>query len=229
MTTDAGDKGQLIAVAIGASAGGVEALEAFFDHMDDHCGAAFLVAMHLSPGHESHLTEILRRHTALPVRTASQGMALEPGMVFVLPPGQAMTVEDGIVQLQPTPRGHRLAKAIDQLFGSVACNFGDRAMGVVLSGTGSDGALGARAIKERGGITLAQGADGSAPMFSGMPESAVAARAIDLQLPVEAIGPKLCEIIGSLRRSASPEAVAAKATAALRQRICELLEAAGRA
>ncbi|MEO8747300.1 MAG: chemotaxis protein CheB, partial [Rhodanobacter sp.] len=188
-----------VVVGIGASAGGVEALSLFFDSERGGSGAAFVVLMHLSGDRPSHLPDILARHTGMPVLKIEDGMALEPDKVYVMPPGVLLTIDDGHLRLRKPDITDRVPTVIDRFFNSLAEQYGHCAIGIVLSGTGADGALGLKAIKERGGLTLAQGEDGTAPLFAGMPESAVAVGAIDLQLSVEEMGPRLASAIADMQ------------------------------
>ena len=193
-----------VVVGVGASAGGVEALGAFLDKEQGGSRAAFLVAMHLAPQRQSHLSEILARHTRMRVVQAEDGMLLAPDSVYVLPPGMVMTVNEHTLRVLPTPPSERGPTVIDRMFNSMAEVFGERAIGVVLSGTGDDGALGLKAIKESGGLTIAQIEDGITPLFSGMPQSAIAAGAIDVQLSVADMGGRLDAAIRTLGGQPSP-------------------------
>src|SRR5262245_22683884 len=149
-------------VGIGASAGGVEALEGFFRPMPADTGMAFVAVTHMPRGHETTLPEILSRYTNMPVTNARNGEEIQPNHVYVCPSDHVVTVKQGRLMLEA--RGSDVQrKPIDVFLGSLAEERGDRAIGVVLSGGGSDGALGIKAIKERGGLTLAQGSDGSGP------------------------------------------------------------------
>ncbi|HEX6014549.1 MAG TPA: chemotaxis protein CheB [Geminicoccaceae bacterium] len=183
-------------VGIGASAGGVEALQAFFRAVPEPpLGMAFVVVTHLGPGHESALPAILRGCTGMPVMPARDGEAVEAAHVYVLPNDAAMTMASGrLVLRRPPAGGRRERQPIDVFFASLAEDLGERAVGVVLSGGGSDGTLGLKAIKERGGLTLAQGVDGTAPRYPDMPASAVAGGSVDLVLPVEEMASRLAEI-----------------------------------
>jgi two-component system CheB/CheR fusion protein len=175
-------------VGIGASAGGIEAFRGFFDNMAPNSGFCFVVILHLAPDRRSLLTEILARWTAMPVITAEDGMVLGPDEVFVIPPGRVASIENGALHLREAAPEERLrTTAIDVFFDSLAAAFTTYAIGIVLSGTGHDGALGLKAIREAGGMTLAQGPNGSAPFYAGMPDSAVATGAVDLVIPVEAM------------------------------------------
>ena len=188
----------LTIVGVGASAGGIEALEQFFASPCLAANVAFIVATHMMADKPSALTQILSRHTALSVEQAVHGTLVSAGSVYVLQPGQVVSLRDGRLQVETVPPGQRVHNVIDLLLGSIASDRDNRAVGVVLSGTGTDGALGCRAIRERGGLTIAQVGDGSAVQFSGMPSSAVAARAIDLQLPVNAMMDRISYYADSL-------------------------------
>ena len=165
-------------VGLGASAGGLEPLEQFLSHVPVPSGLAYIVVQHLDPTHKAMLTELLQRATLMPVREVTASMRVEPNAVYVIPPNTELTVKGGLLRLaEPSePRGMRLP--IDVLFCSLAGDQGDRAIGVVLSGMGSDGTLGLQAIKTQGGLTLAQ--EPSSAQFDSMPKSAIAAGAADV-------------------------------------------------
>jgi two-component system CheB/CheR fusion protein len=176
-------------VAIGASAGGLEALEALFDHLAPNTGAAFVVITHLSPDFKSIMDELLGRRTAMPVHVVEDGEPLEANRVYVIPPGKDMIVQAGRLFLTDR-QGHGAPSApIDLFFGSLARAFGRRATGVILSGTGADGARGARALREAGGYVVAQSLDSA--RFDGMPRAAQESGAVDAMLAPEAIGPAI--------------------------------------
>ena len=179
--------GDFSIVGIGASAGGVEALEQFFRAVPADNGMAFAVVTHLSPDHESMLPEILSRATTMPVVQASDGQSVEAEHVYVLPANAILTIRDGRLRLRRTgPDNHERAP-IDLFFTSLAQDQAEHAIGIVLSGGGSDGTRGLKAIKENGGLTVAQGANATRPRFAEMPSSAVAGGFVDLLLPVEEI------------------------------------------
>ena len=158
-------------VGLGASAGGLEAFEQFFRSVPSDPGAAFVLVSHLDPSHESILTEILQRITALPVVEAQDQLVVKADHIYVIPPNRDMTIFHGALQLSvpEAPRGQRMP--IDAFFRSLAEDQGERAMGVVLSGTGSDGTLGLRAILGAGGVTFVQ--DPGTAKYDGMPTSAI--------------------------------------------------------
>lgn len=213
-------------VGIGASAGGVEALSVFFDHEPGGTGAAFLVVMHLSRERPSHLPDILARHTGMPVLKAEHHMRIQPEHIYVMPPGVFMTVADKRLQLAESAIAERVPSVIDRFFNSLAQHYGDHAIGIVLSGTGADGALGLKSIKERGGLTIAQGEDGTVPMFDGMPRSAIATGVIDLQISVEDMGPRLYSSIRDMvKGDQATEQFDSQRAERLRLEIAELLQA----
>ena len=210
-------------VGIGASAGGVEALRGFFQHMPPAGGLGFIVMLHLSPDRASMLAEVLGRWTAMPVAQATDGVTVAADHVYVIPPNMLMTIEAGQLHLRAPVTPMRENAPIDIFFASLAADQGARAIGIVLSGTGSDGALGLKAIKECGGVALAQGGDGSGPQYSGMPASAIATGAVDLILPVDAMPQRILQLDA---RPEPPEAAPVPAEAqiaAARPDICAIL------
>jgi two-component system CheB/CheR fusion protein len=181
-------------VGIGASAGGVEALTDFFAHVPAHPRMAYLVVLHLLPGHVSRLPEIIGRVTKMPVVQATDGAVIETEHVYVIPPDSLLSVSDGRLRVRaPSVPGHS-NMPIDFLLSSMAAEIGSRAIGVVLSGVGSDGALGLKAIKQADGFAVAQGSNGSRPRHSEMPDAAIAATAVDLVLPVEHMAERIANL-----------------------------------
>ncbi len=168
-------------LGIGASAGGLEPLEQFVAQVPAQSHIAYVVVQHLDPNHETLLTDLLQRVTSMRVREVTQGMAIEPDCVYVIPPNTELSVVDGVLHLAPPmePRGMRLP--IDVLFSSLASTQGERAIGVVLSGMGSDGTLGLQAIKTVGGLTGVQQPDTA--QFDAMPKSAIKADCVDIIAP----------------------------------------------
>jgi len=159
-------------------------------------GMSFALVTHLARGHVSSLVEILSRYTPMPVKTATDGATLEPNELYVCPPDHIMTMVDGKLRLQ-LRADEAQRKPIDVFLSSLAEARGPAAIGILLSGGGSDGTLGIKAIKERGGLTLAQGGDGAGPLQTGMPDTAIAAGVIDLVLPVEQMASRLAEYAGN--------------------------------
>jgi two-component system, chemotaxis family, CheB/CheR fusion protein len=183
----------LFIVGVGASAGGVTALERLFRAMPADCGAAFVVVTHIGAHRETLLTEILARHSTMPVVNASHGQRMEPNHVYVLPSDAMLTISQRRLDLRAADIHQRERNPIDIFFASLARAAGENAVGIVLSGAGSDGSLGVKAIKEEGGLTIAQGHDQSGPTHPSMPSSAIATGLVDVVLPVDEIGPKLRE------------------------------------
>ena len=184
-------------VGIGASAGGVEALETFFRAVPAENGMAFVVVTHLPPYHDSLLAEILGRATEMPVVNARDDQPVEAQHVYVLPPNAALTIRQGRLRLRQTAAAGRERAPIDVFFTSLAEDQGEHAIGVVLSGGGSDGTLGLKALKENGGLTIAQGTNLTRPRFADMPSNAVAAGFVDLVLPVEDIAERIIAYVGN--------------------------------
>jgi two-component system CheB/CheR fusion protein len=156
-------------VGIGASAGGLDALERFFDNLPPTTGMAFVVVQHLSPDFKSMMDELLARHTKLPVRLVENGMRVEPDRVYLIPPGKEMIISEGGLLLSERDKQQELTLPIDVFFRSLAQDCGPRAVAIVLSGGGSDGSRGVRAVHDAGGLVIVQ--DTSA-QFDGMPRTA---------------------------------------------------------
>jgi two-component system, chemotaxis family, CheB/CheR fusion protein len=181
-------------VGVGASAGGLEAFLELLKALPSDTGLAFVLVQHLDPGHESLLARLLSSATLMSVREVEDGMAVEPDHVYVIPPNKTMGIRNGTLHL--IARGDPAAKhlPIDYFLTSLAEDRGNRAVGVILSGTASDGTLGLKAIKAEGGITFAQ--DSKSAKYDGMPRSAIAAGCVDLVLPPDAIARELARIGG---------------------------------
>ncbi|NEV63777.1 chemotaxis protein CheB [Thiorhodococcus minor] len=178
-----GPQAPLTVVGIGASAGGLAAFEAFFSAIpqDLPTGMAFVLVQHLAPDHKSVLTDLVRRYTRMEVQEVEDGVSIRPDCAYIIPPGLDMALFNGKLHLlEPSaPRGLRLP--IDFFFRSLADDQHERAICVVLSGTGSDGTLGARAIKGEGGLVMVQSPTTAA--YDGMPRSVIATGLADLVLP----------------------------------------------
>jgi two-component system chemotaxis response regulator CheB len=181
-------------VALGASAGGLTAAAHVLGNLPDDVPAAFVVVLHLMAEHPSFLAEILARRTRLPVTQAAEGDRLEPGKVYVAPPDAHLLVtSDGRVALGTEPPVGHLRPSIDRLLASLADSYDGRAVAVVLSGTGRDGAEGVRLVKAAGGTVLAQSPETSE--HSGMPEAAAATGAVDRILPLDEIAAAIVEAV----------------------------------
>jgi two-component system CheB/CheR fusion protein len=175
-------------VAIGASAGGLEALERLFSALSADSGAAFVVIQHLSPDHKSMMSDLLSRYTDMPVQVAEHGMPLASNSVFLIPPAKSMRLAVDRLMLSPKPE-HGLALPIDIFFSSMAEQCADRGTAVVLSGTGSDGSRGVLAVNAAGGFVFVQ--DPSSAKFDGMPRSAAGTGLADVVAPTEALAQQL--------------------------------------
>ncbi|MGF1659113.1 MAG: chemotaxis protein CheB [Rubrimonas sp.] len=189
-------------VAIGASAGGLEALEAFFDHLAPTTGAAYVVITHLSPDFKSIMDELLGRRTPMPVHVVEDGETLQPNCVYVIPPGKDMIVQTGRLFLTDRSNHNAPSLPIDLFFGSLAREYGRRATAVILSGTGADGARGARKLREAGGLVIAQSLDTA--RFDGMPRAVAETGAVDLVLAPEDMGGALAERFARMNGAAPP-------------------------
>ena len=164
-------------VAIGASAGGLEVFRSFLDAQSPKSGMAFVMIQHLDPTHPSLMVELLSSHTSMIVVQAADGAALEPDHVYLIPPGVSLAIRDGLLRLSKPTERHGARLPFDFFLGSLAEARGKRAICVVLSGSGGDGSVGLRAIKEKGGLVIVQ--DPEEAEFDGMPRSAIATGAVD--------------------------------------------------
>ena len=178
-------------VGVGASAGGIEALEYFFRPFPADCGLAFVIVTHLSPERVSLLHEIVARYTPMKVEPARDGIQLLPNHVVVLPENAIIGVENGQIRLRKPAFTRRERKPVDIFLSALASDQGEYAVGVILSGGDGDGTLGIKAIRERGGLTLAQIHDGGGPRHPSMPDSAIASGMIDFALPADKMAEKI--------------------------------------
>ena len=178
---------------IGASAGGLEACKLLLAHLPAHPGMALVFVQHLDAKHDSNPTEILARSGAIAVRQAADGMPIERDYLYVTPPDAELQIANRVLRLTPrgaaSPGGHM---PIDRFLLSLAHECGSRAIGVILSGTGGDGASGLEAVKASGGVTLAQ--DPATARFGGMPQTAIRRGCVDLVLAPEAIAGELAKL-----------------------------------
>jgi two-component system CheB/CheR fusion protein len=175
----------LSVVAIGASAGGLDACRLLLDALPPDAGLAAILVQHLDPTHESMLVELLSGHTSMKVRQATDGMTIEREHLYVIPPGAYLSVQGGALRLSQPQERHGARLPFDFLLHSLAEDFSSRAICVVLSGTGADGSSGLKAIKEKGGLVIAQ--DPEEAGYDGMPRSAILTGAVDLVLPAAKI------------------------------------------
>jgi two-component system, chemotaxis family, CheB/CheR fusion protein len=180
-------------VGVGASAGGLGALTELLRSLPPDTGMAFVFVQHMDPTHESGLKRLLARETAMPVIEVTDGIAVEPNHVYVIPPNREMSLSGGVLRLGNRRRGIAGNNPIDSFFNSLAQDQKGSSIGVILSGIGSDGTLGCKAIKAAGGLTFAQ--DEESAKFSGMPSSAFFSGCVDLQLPIHRIAEELVRAV----------------------------------
>jgi two-component system, chemotaxis family, CheB/CheR fusion protein len=179
-------------VGVGASAGGLEAFTQFLKGLPARPGIALVLIQHLDPNHESMTAEILSRATQMPVTEVTNGMRVESNQVYVIPPNYAMSISNRVLSLVPRVESRGPYMTVDYFFQSLAEDQGNKAVGVVLSGTATDGTEGVRAIKAAGGITFAE--DPKVAKFDGMPRSAIISASIDFILTADKIGEELVRI-----------------------------------
>lgn len=180
-------------VGIGASAGGLEALETFFRNMKPDSGCAFVVVSHLDPNHASMMSELIGRYTSMPVREAQEGMRIEANGVYVIPPNRYLRLHKKMLFLSQPVETRGLRMPIDFFFRSLAEEHGERAICVILSGSGSDGTMGLSAIREAGGMSMVQSEESA--KYAGMPMSAMGTGLVDYVLPVEKMPEQLMSFI----------------------------------
>ena len=182
-------------VAIGASAGGLEALKAFFENVPDDSQNAYIVIQHLSPDYKSMMGELLKRNTQLPIIEVSDEMEVKAGRIYLIPPVNNLILQDDRLLLKEKPKNQTLNLPIDMFFESLAKERKEKAIGVILSGTGSDGTRGARAIKESDGMIMVQ--EPEEAQFDGMPHSAINTGLVDYVIPVKDMGGELHNFISA--------------------------------
>ncbi len=180
-------------VAIGASAGGLKALREVLSALPREFQASILIVQHLDPHHKSLMAVLLQRESKIKVKEAENGEKILPGVAYVAPPNNHMLATEGLIELTKTAFVHFSRPSIDLLYESVAASYDGSTIGVILTGTGTDGSIGIKAVKERGGLTIAQDKETSEQF--GMPESAIRTGSIDMILPLQEIGPALIRLV----------------------------------
>ncbi|QDU11501.1 chemotaxis protein CheB [Gimesia aquarii] len=186
-------------VGVGASAGGLEALELMFKMMPDDAGMAFVIVQHLSPDFKSLMDELMARHTKMRINRVVDGMVVEPNSLYLIPPKQDMVISDGKLLLTEKDTSQSLSLPIDHFLRTLAQDVGRRSIAVILSGTGSDGSRGIRDIHEAGGLVVAQSPQTS--KFDGMPKSAIDTGIVDVIVPPEKISDVLERYINHLHQT----------------------------
>jgi two-component system, chemotaxis family, protein-glutamate methylesterase/glutaminase len=184
-------------VAIASSAGGITALGRVLGGFPAQMPVPIVVVQHLDPRHQTIIAEVMRRRTSLETKLAVDGERIVAGKIHIAPPNRHLLVNhDGTVSLTSSELVHFVRPSADLLFESVAANYGPAALACVLTGSGSDGAMGVTAIKSRGGSVIVQ--DPQSAEFKGMPEAAVAAGVADFVLPLEEVAPVICRLVGAV-------------------------------
>ena len=182
-------------IAIGSSAGGIRALETMLSGLPADMPVPLLIVQHLDPRHRSLMAEIMQRSSKMQVKEAVNDEEIKPSVVYIAPPNRHMLVADGHISLTSTAFVHFSRPSIDLLFESVAATYGDESIGIILSGTGRDGAMGIKAIKEKGGTTIVQ--DQATAEHYGMPDAAIATGMVDFIMPVFDIAKAITELVTS--------------------------------
>ncbi len=178
---------------MGSSAGGLHALLEIVPLLPKDLSASVLIVQHLDPCYQSQMSEIVSRRSQIKVVEARDGQTIEQSTAYFAPPNYHMLVEGECIRLTTTELVHFVRPSIDLMFESVAAAYDGRSIGVILTGSGTDGALGTQAIRASGGLTIVQ--DPKSAESTGMPNSAIATGAVDLILPLEEIGKKLVELV----------------------------------
>jgi len=185
-------------VGIGASAGGLEALKAFFHALPSNTGLGFVLIVHLDPDHTSLLPELIQNITKMPVLHAEDNIRVEANSVYVIPPNKEITILNGILQLFELKKPHGLSRPIDTFFHALAQDHGKNSIAIILSGTGSDGSMGLRAIKGEAGTVLVQEPESAG--YDGMPRNAIATGLVDEVLPPELMPTQLQKLTEYLNK-----------------------------
>ncbi len=181
-------------VAIAASAGGLNAISRVLKDLPQDFGASIVIVQHLDPRHRSLMAEIMNRHTRLPVKQAQDGESIQLNTVYIAPPDRHLLVNvDHTMSLTHTELVHFVRPSADLMFESIAFAYKDRAIAVVLSGSGCDGAMGVQAIKKMGGTVIAQ--DEDTAQFFGMPGAAIQSGSVDFTLPLDQISRALVTLV----------------------------------
>ena len=191
-------------VGLGASAGGIGAFKKFFENVPDGSGMAYVVILHLSPEHKSRLAEVLQTSTRMPVTQVTERVRIEPDRVYVIPPNKSLSMQDGTLVLSDVTRVEERRAPVDIFFRTLAESHGARAACVVLSGTGADGSLGLKRVKEFGGATAAQ--DPAEAEYPDMPRNSIATGLVDYVLPVAEMPARLVAYRDTLRLFGTHEA-----------------------
>jgi two-component system CheB/CheR fusion protein len=180
-------------IGIGASAGGLEALDLFFKNMPNNCGMAFVVIQHLDPTHIGIMPELLQRMTQMKVLQATDALKVKPNHIYVIPPNKSLSILRGRLHLFVPAESRGLRLPVDIFFKSLALDRMGKSIGIILSGMGSDGSLGLKAIKEKNGAVLVQ--EPASAKFDSMPRNAIEAVVVDIVAPAEELPAKLIALL----------------------------------
>ena len=202
LTSNKTDQKELLVIGIGASAGGLEALEQFFENIPNDIGFAFVVIQHLDPSHESLLPALLQRITKLDVFQATDRRRVEPNCIYIIPPNKSISILNGVLFLSKPVELHGLRLPVDIFFRSLAIDRKEKSIGVILSGMGTDGSIGVKAIKEQNGIVIVQ--DPKSAKFDAMPRNAIESIVADIVAPADELPNKL---ISFLKRNQAKELI----------------------
>lgn len=192
-------KHELIVVGIGSSAGGLEALQIFLSKLDDIPNCSYIIAQHLSPTHRSMMVELLNRITNIPVIEVQNGIVIKAKTIYMTPENTDIYINNGKLYLKAIESTYGPKPSVNYFFNSLAQTYGSRSIGIILSGTGSDGAFGIRAIKAAGGITIAQSP--STAKYDGMPISAINTGKVDLVVPIDVMALEISRLVKNLGKN----------------------------
>jgi chemotaxis response regulator CheB len=212
-------------VGIGASAGGLAALKSLFSHIPGNTGQAYVIVVHLSPEHESHLAELLQPHIQMPVQQVNETVQIEPNRVYVIPPNANLDAIDTHLRLSELESRRGGRAPIDHFFRTLSKAHDGRGVGDILTGTGSDGTLGLREIKEAGGLCIVQ--DPNEAEYDGMPQSAIATGMVDLILPLAEIPNAIAKFVHTRPRLPFPPDGGEEVDGELQQSLAKLLSVMG--
>ncbi len=215
------DEKPFFVAGIGSSAGGLEASQQFFRNLPADTGIAFVLIPHLSPEHKGLLPELLQHETVMKVVQAEDGMQVRPNNVYVIPPNKNLSIFHGTFQLLDLDSSHAMRMPINHFFQSLAQDQGDKAIAIILSGMGTDGSLGVKAIKENFGLTLSQNLQTA--KFDGMPRSAIGTEMVDYVLPVVDMPARLLDYVRRSGQAPMQEDALQKKSASALLKICALL------
>jgi chemotaxis response regulator CheB len=199
-------KDEFLIVGLGASAGGIQAFQEFFQHLPPKTGMAYVIILHLSPDHDSKLASVLQTTTKMPVKQVTEKVKVQPDHVYVVPPNQHLTMSDGSIIVSANTQIEDRRAPIDIFFRTLAEEHGSRAIAIILSGTGANGSMGLKRVKEKGGATLVQ--NPREAEFNEMPRNAIATELVDEVLNVADIPAKIIAYknsLGKVQISEEPE------------------------